>query len=178
MGPGIRPLLVLPWSPGTSNSNAAHPTAAGWRRPVVTCVCVHTPRVDWQRSARDEHRAVLALVASAVAFGLAISLLPRQADIVHTFVHGLGLMAPTCGLTRAGLALLRGDFPTAWSYNPAIFLVAPLASAVLVRFAVGMSRGRWLTVHLQLGAGGWAITVVLAFALWLNQQAHFALLVT
>lgn len=139
---------------------------------------MHAPRLDWQRSTRDEHRAVLVLLASAVAFGLALSVLPRKADIVHTFMHRLGFMAPTCGLTRAGLALLRGDFSTAWAYNPAIFLIAPLASAVLVRFAVGRTRGRWLTVHLQLGAGGWAIVVVLAFALWLNQQAHFALLVT
>ncbi len=139
---------------------------------------MHSPRLVWRCSARDEHRAVLVLFASAVAFGLALSVLPRKADIVHTFVHRLGFMAPTCGLTRAGLALLRGDFPTAWAYNPAIFLIAPLAGAVLVRFAVGMSRGRWLTVHVQLGAGGWAIAVVLGFALWLNQQAHFALLVT
>ena len=34
-----------------------------------------------------------------------------------------GLPCPACGLTRAGVRLLRLDFVGAFSYNPSIFLV-------------------------------------------------------
>lgn len=33
-----------------------------------------------------------------------------------------GLPCPACGLTRAGLCLLRGDFVSAWETHPCIFL--------------------------------------------------------
>lgn len=36
-----------------------------------------------------------------------------------------GLPCPACGLTRAGLCLLTGQFQQAWTLNPCIFLVVP-----------------------------------------------------
>ncbi|WP_130837258.1 DUF2752 domain-containing protein [Lachnoclostridium sp. Marseille-P6806] len=36
-----------------------------------------------------------------------------------------GFPCPACGLTRAALALLRGDFRTAWQMNPSLFLLVP-----------------------------------------------------
>ena len=35
----------------------------------------------------------------------------------------LGMPCPACGMTRAGLSILRLDFGAAFSYNPGIFLV-------------------------------------------------------
>lgn len=139
----------------------------------------HAPlgaRLLWRRSDRDEHRVGFLMVGVAVTVGLVSRVLPRDVDVVHTFEHGLGLMAPTCGLTRAGLALLRGDLATAWTYNPAIFLVAPLAATLLARFAAGVVAGRWLTVRVYTSSVGRLVGAALVIALWLNQQAHFALL--
>ncbi len=133
-------------------------------------------RFAWRWSERDEHRTVLLVLGAAVTLGLLWRVLPREADLVHTFEHGLGFMAPTCGLTRAGLALLGGDLATAWEYNPAIFLVAPLAVALLARFAAGAVAGRWLTFRVNTGRVGRVVGATLVVALWLNQQAHFALL--
>lgn len=86
-------------------------------------------RLLWRWSDRDEHRTLFLILGAMVAAGSVLRVLPREVDVVHTFEHGLGFMAPTCGLTRGGLALLRGDLATAWSYNPAVFLVAPRSGA-------------------------------------------------
>lgn len=133
-------------------------------------------RLLWRWSDRDEHRVVFLMTGVAVAVGLVLRVLPRDLDVVHTFEHGLGFMAPTCGLTRAGLALVRGDLATAWSYNPAIFLVAPLAAALVARFASGVVTGRWLTLRVKPGSVGRLIGLAIIVALWLNQQAHFSFL--
>ena len=44
-----------------------------------------------------------------------------------------GIPCPACGLTHAGLALLKLDFAAAWQYNPSIFLWAPLILLMLFR---------------------------------------------
>lgn len=51
----------------------------------------------------------------------------RIADIFPPCVISkiIGRPCPGCGLTRAGLSILRLDFRTAWSFNPTIFLVVP-----------------------------------------------------
>lgn len=133
-------------------------------------------RLFWRWSDRDEHRVVFLMLGVAVVVGLALRVLPRNVDVVHTFEHGLGFMAPTCGLTRAGVALSRGDLAGAWVYNPAVFLVAPFAAALLVRFASGVLTGRWLTLGVSTGSMARLVGLAATVAWWLNQQAHFALL--
>lgn len=61
--------------------------------------------------------------------------------------HAIGLVDPTCGLTRASTALARGDLVNAWRFNPAAFLLAALAAAVAARTVYGLATHRWLTVH-------------------------------
>lgn len=130
----------------------------------------------WRWSERDDHQAVFVVAGLAAGTGLLFGLLPRRLDVFHTYAHGVGFMAPTCGLTRAGLHLLGGDLTGAWSYNPAIFLVAPFVAALIVRFAAGVVAGRWLTVQVRTGAVFRLVVAALLIVLWLNQQAHFALL--
>jgi hypothetical protein len=38
-----------------------------------------------------------------------------------------------CGMTRAALAFLRGDFPAAWHFNRASLLVLPMLLALYAR---------------------------------------------
>lgn len=91
-------------------------------------------------------------------------------------------MAPTCGLTRAGLtltdrALLDGDLGRAWTYNPAIFLVALVALALAARAVARAVSGRWLSMNLRLSRSACFGLMTVVLALWTNQPAHFDLLV-
>ncbi len=51
---------------------------------------------------------------------------------------------PGCGLTRATLAALRGDFHEAWHLHPLAFVASPLFAVLLglplVRYVLGVSR--------------------------------------
>jgi hypothetical protein len=86
--------------------------------------------------------------------------------------HALGLVEPTCGLTRGSTAIARGDFVTAWHYNPASFLVVGIGVAVIVRAVVGVTSGRWLNVTGRPTRVGWALIVVAVGALWIYQQTN------
>lgn len=119
---------------------------------------------------------MLHVLGGITAFAIALHWLPRRLDVIHTFEHGAGFMAPTCGLTRAGLALFRGDVAGAWTYNPAIFVFALATLAAIVRLLVGVTSRRWLTVHVHAGRWTYVVAGTLVGALWVNQQMHFALL--
>jgi hypothetical protein len=44
----------------------------------------------------------------------------------------LGRECPGCGLTRAGVCLVQGDFAGAWAANPLWVIVVPLGSWIVV----------------------------------------------
>lgn len=86
--------------------------------------------------------------------------------------HLVGLVTPTCGLTRGTTALVRGDAALAWSYNPAAFVVAALGAAGLARALIGIALGRWFGVVVRLHLVGRAAVVVGVALLWINQQSN------
>ena len=53
-----------------------------------------------------------------------------------------GVPCPTCGSTRAGLALVRGDIPGALHFNPLVTVagIAFLLGGVLAPIWVGLGR--------------------------------------
>jgi hypothetical protein len=53
----------------------------------------------------------------------------------------LGIPCPGCGLTRATLALARGDLRGALALHPLAPLIAPLFIAAIARAALGYVRG-------------------------------------
>ncbi len=55
-----------------------------------------------------------------------------------------GLRCPGCGITRACLALARGEFAAAWSYHPFAYLLVPLA--LTMGLAPGKTRRAWRRV--------------------------------
>jgi len=52
-----------------------------------------------------------------------------------------GIPCPGCGLTRATLALLRGDFHAALHFHPLVFLATPMYFGVIGSIAWGYVRG-------------------------------------
>ncbi|MET9835774.1 DUF2752 domain-containing protein [Streptomyces sp. NPDC006385] len=97
---------------------------------------------------------------------------------LHGPGHFAGIMAPTCGLTRAVVAVFRGDVAMAWRYNPLGLLVAFTSVAVLARLVAGTVTGRWPVLRVRPGRAGWIILALALVALAIRQQSQAELLMT
>lgn len=86
--------------------------------------------------------------------------------------HALGLVEPSCGLTRGATAIARGDFALAWRYNPASFLVISFGLFGAIRLAMGLIAHRWVNIWAQPSTWGWILIGASIFALWINQQTN------
>lgn len=86
--------------------------------------------------------------------------------------HGIGLVTPTCGLTRGSIALVRGDAALAWRYNPVSLAVIAFGAFGLARATVGITTKRWLNLWLRLTTTAWIVLGVLFVALWVYQQGN------
>ena len=60
------------------------------------------------------------IAAAGITYLLAV---PNQYKIPCLFHYATGLQCPGCGLTRASLALLRGDLQAAYNFNQLAFFV-------------------------------------------------------
>ncbi len=116
--------------------------------------------------------AVLFLVGLA---GLALfsMLSGMPAGDVHLLpcpVHSAtGVSCPGCGMTRACLALARGELGNAWSLHPFAFFLVPLA-AVLVLWPRG-SRRAWSRVPSPLRSAAVGLTLCAVLGLWIARLA-------
>lgn len=70
-----------------------------------------------------------------------------------------GIPCPGCGLTRATLALMRGDFAAALGFHPLVFVLAPLFA-----YAVASS----LYDYVRGGPAGTS-----GFAAWFSQRTRY-----
>lgn len=123
-------------------------------------------------SSTDHHVRVVRALTAAALLAAAAGFIPAQLDLPHRVLHTASLMAPTCGLTRASLALLRLDIKAAASYNPAVFPLAALTAAVALREVIGRLTGTWVTVMRVPRWTRWAAAIALAgLAVW--QQLRF-----
>jgi hypothetical protein len=52
-----------------------------------------------------------------------------------------GLPCPGCGLTRATVALLHGDFAAAFRFHPLVIVLAPLFAGAMLKALVDYVRG-------------------------------------
>lgn len=94
-----------------------------------------------------------------------------RVDVMWPF-HRAGIVGPSCGLTRAVVALARGDPGRAWHFNPAVYLVVVGAVVLIGRAVVGVTAGRWLAIRLAHPRLVVAVGLALAGLLWANQQLH------
>ncbi len=64
--------------------------------------------------------------------------------------HLVGIVTPTCGLTRGSTAIVRGEFALAWRYNPASFVVIGFGLVGSARTVIGILTGRWMFVSQRM----------------------------
>ena len=158
-------------------SEFRHAPALEWRAqaPSATPSTAKRLQLRWAREDRHPRLTVLLVVGALGAVALALFGLP-PVDI-HEPTHYLGIMGPSCGMTRAVRWLARGDLVRAWQFNPAVFLLAATAAAVTVRAVVGRFAGRWIEMCLR-GPLVTAVVVMGLALLWLNQQLHAAFIMS
>ncbi len=96
---------------------------------------------------------------------------------IHGPLHFVGIMGPTCGLTRAVRSVALGDIAAALRYNPSVLLLPVLAAVVFARTAVGRLTGRWLELSIRWQSIRVGLPVALAVVvLTIRQQANVGLL--
>jgi hypothetical protein len=108
------------------------------------------------------------LCALAVPLALALAL-----DFPLCPMAGLaGIPCPGCGLTRATLALVRGDIAVAYHFHPLVFVLAPVYIGVLGvaawEFVAGpaASRTPWFDVTGRSATIAAVALLVLVLGVW------------
>ena len=96
--------------------------------------------------------------------------LPRISTMAP--LYSIGIVTPTCGLTRSVTAIASGQFALAWRFNPGGFLVVALLAALLARWLFGRLTHRWLAVVVQDWRVPVAVIAAVTVALWVNQQMN------
>jgi len=120
----------------------------------------------------DEMRWLTRAVALGVAAAFVLALIDGMPVALPMPTHAIGMVDPTCGLTRASIALARGDLLAAWRFNPAVFVLAGIAVAVVLRTVWGLTQHRWVSIRMPMTAPRVAIAVVVLAGWWAYQQSN------
>ena len=99
----------------------------------------------WVTTRGDPYRLLTALGTALAAAATGLGTLGLPPVELHGVLHHLGIMDPLCGGTRAAAFTVRGDWSRAWQYNPLGIVVVVMAAAAVLRAAVGLLFGRWLS---------------------------------
>jgi hypothetical protein len=148
-----------------TRSQASQPTG----HPVDAAI-----RLKWEEI--DRHRVWTLLAVAGLLAGLVLAVAGLPPVDLHGPLHRLGIMDPLCGATRGVRLMLRGDLAGAWRYNPAAPPLVAGAVLAALRAGVGMVTGRWLTLQLRWTRRYLVVAGLLVAVLWVNQQAHAAML--
>ena len=96
---------------------------------------------------------------------------------VHGPLHFVGIMGPTCGMTRAVRSFALGNYPAALRYNPAVIFLPALAGVVFARASIGRLTGRWIDLSVRWRSRQVALPLVaMLMVLTIRQQANVDLL--
>ena len=115
---------------------------------------------------RTPRAQLSAAVAVFALFAILLDRFPPQRYPVYPFcpVHRwLGLDCPGCGITRAVVDLMRGNFAGAASHNVLVFAVVPIVAALVVRQCYFVCRwNRWspLTVSRAWLTAAYAVVAI------------------
>ena len=125
----------------------------------------------------DAHPTWCRWVVAAAFAAVSLAAFGLPPISIHGPLHFVGIMGPTCGLTRAVRFVALGDIAAALRYNPSVLLLPGMALAVLARTGVGRLTGRWLELSIRWQSVRVALPVAVAVAvLTIRQQANVGLL--
>lgn len=80
-----------------------------------------------------------------------------------------GVACPGCGMTRACLALARGELAAAWSLHPFAYFLVPLAA--LLAFWPNGSRRAWSRVPTPIRSAAVGLSLCAVLGLWITRLA-------
>ena len=110
-------------------------------------------------------RLALAALAVVAAVTAALQLAPGEVSLLPCPVRlATGVPCPGCGMTRASIALARGDLGGALELQRLALLVLPLLLAVAL--APACSRRQWRRLGSPLRSGVLLAASVLSIGLW------------
>lgn len=99
--------------------------------------------IRWRRTGRQDRGPAVVLALAGVGAAAALALAPGLARFAPACVfHALtGLPCPSCGATRAVVALAGGDVGVAFGFNPLVTL------GVLAFLAAGAAALPWVALR-------------------------------
>jgi hypothetical protein len=107
------------------------------------------------------------IVAAIGACGAAIALLPMRLCFSAVLFH---IPCPGCGMTRAALALFRGDWPAALALHPLSILVVPLGAVLAFEHAFRYAwSGRAFASSSRWREATLVAVAVLLVAVWIGR---------
>jgi hypothetical protein len=117
-------------------------------------------------------RWLTTLSLAGVATAIVLALIGGLPFDIPMPTHSFGWVEPSCGLTRGSTAIARGDFATAWQYNPAAFVIMSLGVAGILRTIVGSATGRWINMTWRPGKTALVIGILVLIGWWAYQQTN------
>lgn len=124
----------------------------------------------------DRHTALTQLAVVGLAAALLMGVFGQPPYGFHGPLHYLGIMSPTCGMSRGVMWITRGNIALAFEYNPASLLALPAGLVALVRAVFGRFTGRWPNFFFRRNWWMLGLLVAAAVALTVRQQLHAELL--
>lgn len=144
--------------------------------PSLKVLALPFIRLWWDQ--RDRHHKLTKTASIGVTIGALLALFGLPPVDVHGPLHYVGIMAPTCGGTRALRLAFLGQFGASLTYNPLSLLLATGAIGFLTRHVYGTLTGRWLSFRVSRSWTAIFLAAVAMILLEINQQMHAALLMT
>jgi hypothetical protein len=131
-----------------------------------------TPALTMRWQSHDRHPTTTRLALIGIPIAALVALVGLPPIDIHGPLHYLGVMGPTCGMTRGVMWSARGDLLRAWQFNPASLLVVPTIIGLTGRALYGKITNRWLNLHIRWRPWWWLIPAVLILLLSIRQQLN------
>lgn len=133
---------------------------------------IRTPALALRWQSHDRHPTTTLLAIIGIPIAALVALIGLPPIDIHGPLHYLGVMGPTCGMTRGVMWSARGDILRAWQFNPASLLVVPTIIGLTGRALYGKITNRWLNLHIRWRPWFWIIPAVLILLLSVRQQLN------
>ena len=130
----------------------------------------------------DKNKKVLVCVAD-IGIIIFFALIPLFAKLMIDLIPDcafarLGIPCPSCGATRCVQSLFSGDIPSAFAYNPFIFLLIFYTAAVLLIWNASTFLKSALIKRIFKLLANWIAVIIIAigFAVFGILRAIFAIM--